>query len=109
VGSNTVNCMNTKTISVSVVSCVGINETSGVNYGIEIYPNPNHGSLNVSFENLSPGTSIRIYNIMGALIKDVKATSAKTLIDLQNEANGVYMLKVMQGDKLIRSAKIVKQ
>jgi hypothetical protein len=109
IATHTLGCSMTKTLTMNVVSCVGVNEIESADSGLEIYPNPNHGSLYVAFENLPGGTTIQVYNITGALIKDVKVTSAKMLVDLQSEANGVYMLKVIKDDKVIRSSKILKQ
>lgn len=77
---------------------------------MNVFPNPSNGKVTVAFDVLNANTSIEVYNIDGKLIlkKSNLVQANKTLeLDLSNEAKGVYLLKVLNGDNGILNKKIL--
>lgn len=59
---------------------------------VNIYPNPTNGRLNiVNAEN----STIRVYNILGDVVAEIKEASSQTVIDLSGKAAGTYVVKVI--------------
>ena len=54
-------------------------------------------------------TSIEIYNRIGALVYKQASLNQQNTIDLTNQANGLYFVKVMSDNKIIASRKIEKE
>ncbi|MBA3665850.1 MAG: T9SS type A sorting domain-containing protein, partial [Bacteroidetes bacterium] len=109
VGSYTNNCASSKTVAVTVLSCVGINEFNPSAAFINIYPNPTNGMFTVAVEQTGNTVELEVYNILGVLIKKQSAGSEKITANLQDEANGVYFVKLLENGKITHVARIVKQ
>ena len=70
---------------------------------ITVYPNPSSGNYSINFaDNLNH--QIKIYDIMGSLI-ELKTIHGNLVINLSNQANGLYLLKV--DEKIVK--KIIKE
>lgn len=73
---------------------------------LSIYPNPSKGEFNLQFEEAESGT-IKIYDIHSRLIREeVLVKTGSILLNLSNEANGVYFIELntpngMQTKKII--------
>ncbi|HYV94103.1 MAG TPA: T9SS type A sorting domain-containing protein, partial [Chitinophagales bacterium] len=62
------------------------------------YPNPTRGVLNVSMKEITDQTMIRVFDIKGALIKEIKPVKGgNTQIDLRGKSPGTYLVKVGTG------------
>ncbi len=85
----------------------GISENANIN-DIAIYPNPNNGAFNVLIPNAVNNATIVIYNCIGTLVYKLESTSELNTIDLNKEANGLYLIKVISNNTLIASQKIMK-
>ena len=62
-----------------------------------VYPNPSNGLFTVRFlNNMENAESIEIVNAVGTTIKNVKVNTVngEQTIDLTDEANGIYLVKV---------------
>ncbi|WPR71403.1 T9SS type A sorting domain-containing protein [Flavobacterium sp. NG2] len=70
--------------------------------GVSIYPNPTTDVLNV---NAPEGSSIEIFNTLGAVVKTAKGTTSVSVSDL---ASGLYLVKVSKDGKTYQD-KIVKK
>ncbi len=75
---------------------------------IKMYPNPTNALLTVEIEN---GTKLNIVNVLGQLVKeeDINTVDKNKNIDIRNLQNGIYFLQVFDNEKLIGTAKIVKE
>ena len=96
--------------NVQVNAFVGINDLSEI--GINIYPNPTTGIVNINLTGLKDlsGLSLQITDVTGKIIysKD-KAYNVSTLqIDLSNNANGIYFIK-FQNSETVKTVKVIKQ
>ncbi|MCX6296877.1 MAG: T9SS type A sorting domain-containing protein, partial [Bacteroidetes bacterium] len=76
---------------------------------IFIYPNPSNGIYNIAFSSLKEKAIIEVYNSIGALVYRKETMSGQTIIELTNQVNGLYCVKVICGNKIIGAQKIIKQ
>lgn len=72
--------------------------------GSRIYPNPGNGLY--TLETVRPA-QITILNVMGETVQEMSVNSGRNTIDLFKEENGVYLVKVFDGEetKIIRVVK----
>jgi hypothetical protein len=76
---------------------------------IKIYPNPTKGNLyiNISDNNLSVKASVIITNIEGLVIFNKLLFETNNLIDLTNQAKGIYMITIKYQEQIIREKILV--
>jgi len=66
--------------------------------GIKVYPNPAAGQFIVSASNSAPIDRLTIHNATGQLVQDLRPTQTDRLtLDLSDEANGLYTVRISQG------------
>ena len=87
-------------------SGLGINSNKLDNY-LQVYPNPNNGIFTVNVSNIK-ATSIFVFNTLGEEIYKATCNGNKTVVDLENAANGVYFIQVVT-DAGVLNERIVKQ
>jgi len=87
---------------------VGLSE---INSGLQIsvYPNPSNGTFNIFTSEQIKNGSLEIYNSIGELIISQKIINQQNLIDLKNQASGLYFLKVKSDGEVVGMKKVVKQ
>lgn len=90
-GTNTVTgCSATNSISVIVNDCTGFEESSTVNSGIKIYPNPNNGVFYIETKN---ETDIFIINSLGQTVGSFAAKEENEhRISVTQFPSGVYLV-----------------
>jgi len=78
-------------------------ETTPPNTGIEstdlnvaVYPNPTKGFINIT--NLN-NASVQVYNVIGTLVKTENNLKGNATIDLSQFEEGMYIIKVTEGNK----------
>ena len=75
------------------------------NSGINVYPNPSKGIINVAYNFATPeNMDIRIFNSTGALVysqNGIHGQNGIQNIDLSDEANGLYHVQMMVAGKQI--------
>lgn len=87
VGSNAAGCTNTKTVSVAVSACTGINEAQTTNGTINIYPNPNNGEFTL----MVPEEGMyMIVNSIGQTVETIEVKENSQTISIQGLADGIY-------------------
>ncbi|MDP3556580.1 MAG: glycine-rich protein [Bacteroidota bacterium] len=108
-GSNGGTCTVAYVITQSVSACTGINGVVINNPAIEVFPNPNNGEFNVNLNSVSENTFIEVYNSIGQLITKEKTTRLNNSLNLKNEANGIYIIKIIENGELIQKSNFIKQ
>jgi hypothetical protein len=73
-------------------------------FSLKIYPNPTSGVIHV--KSPFPVEKVRIYNLMGELIKEILQKTTDFMINLSEERRGIYYLSIYSKDSMI-SRKIV--
>ena len=69
-------------------SPTGLNES---NLQVKVYPNPTKGIVTVETE---AGSVISVFNPLGQCILQQKSTGDQTVLDLQNGAAGLYLIRI---------------
>ena len=72
---------------------------------ITFYPNPTNG--NTIYIKTRDNTGVRIYNVLGKLVKSAEITELNNNIDISNLSKGIYILK-MSVDKKSVTKKLIK-
>lgn len=92
---------------VVVGSGVGIDDLSGST--LNIYPNPSTGRFYLQIgDAFKANTKIEVFNVVGMKVFETLATAYKTEIDLSAMKQGVYYVRIDDGQNII-TQKIMKQ
>jgi hypothetical protein len=92
---------------ISVVT--GIDEARGIIVMVSAYPNPASEYVKLKVENYTfEKLSFQLYDAKGNLLKTKKVESNETNIDLSKLSPSSYILKVNEGNKEIKTFKIIK-
>jgi lysophospholipase L1-like esterase len=75
-----------------------------------IDPNPVAESINIAIEELTGehGGLVRIFNVMGAMVKELQVTSNRTSIPMVDLPDGLYLVRIDIGSKSL-SKRVVKK
>jgi len=92
---------------ISVVT--GLKEAKGINLSVTAYPNPtiDYLTLEVKEFDLS-NLRFQLYDMRGKLLQSEKITNNQTSIIMINLLPSTYFLKVIQGNKEVKTFKIIK-
>jgi hypothetical protein len=92
-------------ISVSMV-----NELKDLFFNISVFPNPasNVLILKISKDDVT-GIQYLLYDILGKLLLQKKLESNETSVPVNQLAKGLYILKVQEGMKELKTFKIIKK
>ena len=92
---------------VSVVTAIV--EAKDITLQFSAYPNPTYNYVNLKIENYDIINLIyNLYDINGKLIENKKIDGKETYINMLNLVPATYFIKVIQGDKEIKTFKVVK-
>lgn len=107
VGKDAGGCVNSSSITVTVLSCVGMEEQNSELASVHIFPNPSNGIFQISLAEVSSNTQLEIYNSIGKLIMKETLSHEITSIDLQDYTNGFYFIKIKDpyGERTIKVIK----
>lgn len=73
-----------------------------------IYPNPSNGKVTLQLNNKNKIVTIEVLNVVGEVVYSLTKNWSKIDIDLSNQPNGIYLLKVMTNEQQTVE-KIIKQ
>lgn len=91
---------------ISVV--IGINETN-INISVMAYPNPTANYLTLSINEFEiSNLSYQLYDMQGKLLESKKIVAKQTSIALGNYMPATYFVKVIDGNKEVKTFKIIK-
>jgi len=104
-GTDNNGCTNITTASQNVEDCVGLQQNLIGNLSISIFPNPNNGLF---FIESAQALNAYVYNNLGELVYEQKINVGSNQINLDEKANGLYFVKITDGNssKMVR---IIKQ
>jgi hypothetical protein len=95
-------------ITVTVNICTGISNTNFDNKTIKVYPNPTQGVLTFDLESLKEPFSVEVINAQGERTAIGEINNLQNSINIQTLANGIYFLRVKQGNNY-QQIKFIKQ
>ena len=76
---------------------------------IGINPNPSLGEFIISITSISGNKTAEIYNTVGQLIFREPLVSLQTKINLSEQANGVYFVRIIENGNTVYYSKIIKE
>ena len=88
---------------------LGNDDFQEINLLMTVYPNPTTSSINLNIQNYDlENLSYELFDINGRQIQNQKITLTETSIQLENLASAIYMLQVLDNNKLLKTFKIIK-
>ena len=92
---------------VSVIT--GLKESKDISLEIVVYPNPAKDFIKLKIENFEvENLKFQMYDINGSLLQDNEVIGRETNISMQDLFPATYFLRIVQGNKEIRTFKIIK-
>ena len=92
---------------ISVVT--GLEEAKGINLSVTAYPNPTTDYLTLEVKDIELSMfHFQLYDMQGKLLQNEKITGTKTSIVMSNLVPATYFVKVIQGNKEVKTFKIIK-
>ncbi len=85
---------------------------SDINDGIGLYPNPTDSNVTITFGNdIKATTMIRVYDMKGQLVSSFRTQEGdnQTVIDLSNQAAGMYLFHIENESGELLVKKVMKQ
>ncbi len=83
-----------------------IKEDNMEDNSFKFYPNPTKDIINIEFKNNLNPKIIKLFNLLGNVIREVSLTNNKATINVQDLSKGIYILK-MDTDEYEKAHKII--
>ena len=97
------NGINEAVYTISLSTAVNELESSAVS----IYPNPSKGVLNIAGAEI--GSRVRVYNSVGANVRDIVVYSGVESISLEDQSAGMFLITITYNDEIKGRYKLIKQ
>ncbi len=93
--------------SKQMLSVINLNTNNPTleNASFTVYPNPSSGLFQIQYHGISPITSVKVFNTVGALIYD----GNNIMVDLTGHASGVYQIKALNQSGEQFNTKVILQ
>jgi hypothetical protein len=86
-----------------------IEKAKGINLSISAYPNPTIDYLTLEVKDFELSTlNFQLYDMSGKRLQSEKITGTQTSITMSNLVPATYFVKVVQGNKEVKTFKIIK-
>lgn len=95
-------------VSVTVSACTGLEQAGAAKTELSMYPNPTNSKLYLKTSN--PGNyTVRVYDVTGSLVLEQAADSELSLINMEVQSVGIYLVTVSSEGRVVASKKIIKE
>lgn len=92
---------------ISVIT--SLEEAKDINLAVDAYPNPVSENLTLKIDYIKfSSLNYQLFDANGKLLKKEQITGAETKIAMSNLIQSIYFVKVYNGNKEIKSFKIIK-
>jgi len=92
---------------ISVVTA--IEKAKGINLLVSAFPNPTTDYLTLEIKDFElSNLCFQLYDMNGKILQSEKITGNQTIIFMSNLFPAVYFVKIMQGNKEVKTFKIIK-
>ena len=87
----------------------GIDEANNINLAVSVYPNPVNDFLILNMDNFPINDcSYQLFDLNGNLLRSMEISDNEIRIDVRGLASNIFFLKVIEGNREIKSFKIIK-
>jgi hypothetical protein len=87
-----------------------IEEAKGINLMVAVYPNPTADYLTLEVKDIDLSSlSYQLYDIKGSLLQNEKIMGNQTNISMCNLVSATYFVKIIKGNKEVKTFKIIKK
>lgn len=92
-------------------STVDVASIDAINEAVTIYPNPFTTSATIVINNISQinNCELLIYNVLGAVVKNVSITNQSTTLNTNDLPAGIYFYKIVGNNKTVQTGRLVSQ
>ena len=88
---------------------LGNDDFPEIQLSMSVYPNPTTSLINLNIQNYDiENLSYELFDLNGRQIQKQKINSIESPIQLENLASSIYMLQVLDSNKLLKTFKIIK-
>ena len=88
---------------------LGTDNFPTITLAMMVYPNPTTSQANLKIENLNTeNLEYQLYDLQGKLLSNKKITQDETQINMESLASAIYLLKIFDSNKPIKTFKIIK-
>jgi hypothetical protein len=108
VTDSTTGCYKMDTVNVTVLCGLAVQQLTMDNNEFAIYPNPATESFTIESTNHKI-KSIKLFNTLGEIISTTTPNNTKSIININQYANGIYFIEITDEDGNTVNRKIVKQ
>jgi len=86
--------------NININTLVNVPEALSADFNISLFPNPsNDGMVSLSREKISETFTVEVLNLQGQTIHKSLWTDTELKLDLLNQENGMYLVRVSDGSK----------
>ena len=89
-------------------SATGIKEHGTAN-DMSIYPNPGRAKINILFKQEQKNITVRLTDMTGKEIKTISFTGKQLIIEKGEIKEGLYLVQILDGNRIVESRKIIMQ
>ena len=86
---------------------IGINENGSPR--LSISPNPTTGTVRCTLSNITSNTRLQVLDVYGKLLMEKEVSSQTTELDFSDKASGIYFLRVVNGNTIVTTQKIIRR
>ncbi len=105
-GTDINGCSGTASTNVSFVACAGIEQVTGINNQVNIYPNPNNGSFVIEPQNTLHNVPCTMYDVNGKMVLS-QIINGKTNIDASTLNEGVYNISLISNEGIVNKRLVI--
>lgn len=89
----------------------GLEEEDRFGLAATVFPNPTANYLTIEIKNYTPTMALEIFlfDAKGQQVHRQRVVDVQTQIAVEHLASALYMLKLVQGDKLVKAVKVIKK
>lgn len=94
---------------VTLGSITSISNEPGDGMGINLYPNPTKGDVILDVKSGSDISNYEVLDVYGKLITTAEVQNPATIIPMHTYAQGIYIIKLKDGKKGVKSMRLIKE
>ena len=90
------------------IQIIGVDDYPGIVLNAMVYPNPTHGNVQLTMNNVQLEGEMKVFDMNGKLLFAKKIEGESTEIPMVNLAAGTYFVNVVSGTQVLKTFKVIK-